>query len=75
MKIGAQLFTVADFCKDLDSFSESLKKVADIGYKTVQVSGTCAYEPEWLKEELKKTVLNACLPTQVLINFRQTLQK
>ena len=54
MKIGAQLFTVHDFCKDLDSFAESLKKVADIGYKTVQVSGTCAYEPEWLKEELKK---------------------
>ena len=61
MKIGAQLFTVHDFCKDLDSFAESLKKVADIGYKTVQVSGTCEYEPEWLKEELKKNGLKCVL--------------
>lgn len=61
MKIGAQLFTIHDFCKDLDSFAESLKKVADIGYKTVQVSGICEYEPEWLKEELKKNGLKCVL--------------
>ena len=38
MEIGAQFFTLRDFCKDLDSFAESLKKVADIGYKNVQIS-------------------------------------
>lgn len=54
MEIGAQFYTLRDFCKDLDSFAETLKKVADIGYKTVQISGTCGYEPEWLKSELKK---------------------
>ena len=57
MKIGAQLFTVRDFTKDLESFSETLKKVADIGYEYVQVSGTCAYEGAWLNEELKKNGL------------------
>ena len=41
MKIGAQLFTVRDFTKTLDDFAETLKKIADIGYTTVQVSGTC----------------------------------
>ena len=51
MKTGAQFYTVRDFCKDLDGFAETLKKVADIGYKTVQISGTCAYEPEWLKAQ------------------------
>lgn len=61
MEIGAQLFTVHDFCKDLEGFSESLKKIADIGYKTVQVSGTCAYEPEWLKKELEKNGLRCVL--------------
>lgn len=61
MEIGAQFFTLRDFCKDTDSFAESLKKVADIGYKTVQVSGTCEYEPEWLKEELKKNGLKCVL--------------
>ena len=57
MKIGAQFYTIRDFCKTLDDFSESLKKVADIGYKTVQISGTCAYTPEWLKAELLKNGL------------------
>ena len=40
MDIGAQLFTVRDYCKNLDDFAETLQKVADIGYSTVQVSGT-----------------------------------
>ncbi len=57
MRIGAQFYTIRDFCKDLDGLSESLKKVADIGYEYVQISGTCAYEPEWLAEELKKNGL------------------
>ena len=54
MIIGAQLYTLRDFCRNLSDFSETLKKVADIGYTTVQVSGTCAYEAEWLRDELKK---------------------
>lgn len=57
MKVGAQFYTIRDFCKNLDDFSESLKKVADIGYTTVQISGVCAYEPEWLAEQLKSTGL------------------
>lgn len=61
MKIGAQLFTVRDFCKDLDAFSETLRKIADIGYRYVQVSGTCEYEPDWLREELRKNGLSCVL--------------
>lgn len=61
MEIGAQLYTVRDYCKNLDDFAETLKKVADIGYRTVQVSGTCAFEPEWLDGELKKNGLRCVL--------------
>ena len=61
MIVGAQLYTVRDFCKDLDGFAETLKKVADIGYTTVQVSGTCAFEPQWLKEELAKNGLRCVI--------------
>ena len=57
MKIGAQLYTVREYTKTLDDFAETLKKVADIGYDTVQVSGTCAFEAEWLKEQLDKNGL------------------
>ena len=39
MKIGAQLYTLHNFTKTLEGFSEALKKVADIGYTSVQVSG------------------------------------
>jgi len=61
MIIGAQFFTIRDYCKDLESFSESLKKVADIGYKTVQISGTCPFEPQWLKEQLDATGLKCVI--------------
>ena len=61
MKLGAQLYTVRKSCTDLDSFSETLKRVADMGYTTVQVSGVCPYEPEWMKEELKKAGLKCVI--------------
>ena len=57
MKIGAQLYTLHDYCKTLDSFAETLKRVADMGYTAVQVSGTCAFKAEWLDEQLKKNGL------------------
>lgn len=61
MKIGAQFFTLREYCKTLDDFALSLKKVADIGYTTVQISGVCDYEPAWLDAELKKNGLSCVL--------------
>ena len=61
MKIGAQLYTCTKFCQDLDGLAETLKKVADIGYKTVQLSGVCAYEADWMNEQLKKNGLEAII--------------
>ena len=71
MQIGAQLYTVREHTKTLDDFSETLKKVADIGYKTVQVSGTCPFGAEWLRDELKKNDLKCVVthtPPQRLLN-------
>ena len=51
MKIGAQLFSVREHMKNLADFEETLKKIADIGYTSVQVSGSCEYEAEWLAEK------------------------
>ncbi|MBQ7901714.1 MAG: sugar phosphate isomerase/epimerase [Clostridia bacterium] len=61
MIIGAQLYSVHNFTKNLDDFAETLKKVADIGYTSVQVSGTCHYEGEWLAEQLKANGLTCDL--------------
>ncbi len=71
MKIGAQLYTVRDFCKDTDSLFETLKKIADIGYKYIQVSGVCEYDAAWLKNALEQTGLKCVLthiPAEKLIN-------
>jgi len=61
MKIGAQLYTVRDFCRTEDGISETLKKIADIGYKTVQVSGTCPFDPAWLDEQLRRNGLKCVI--------------
>ena len=61
MKTGAQFYTLRDHCKTLDGLSESLARVADIGYTTVQLSGVCAYDPEWMAQELKKNGLTCVL--------------
>jgi sugar phosphate isomerase/epimerase len=57
IKIGAQLYTLRDFCQTLDGFADTLARVADMGYTTVQMSGCCEFEPEWFKEQLKKNGL------------------
>ena len=54
MKLGAQFFTIRDYCKDLNGLEESMKKVADIGYTSIQLSGVCSYEGEWVAEKAKE---------------------
>ena len=61
MQIGAQLFTVRNHCQTLDGLAETLRRVADIGYRYVQVSGSCPYEGAWLREQLDKSGLRCVL--------------
>ncbi len=61
MQIGAQFYTVRNQCQNLDDFALTLRKVADIGYKTVQISGTCPYDAQWLKEQLAANGLKCVL--------------
>ncbi len=59
MKLGAQLYTVREYCKDLDSLDSTLRKVSEIGYSCVQLSGVCAYDASWMAEKLEKYSLTA----------------
>lgn len=61
MKIGVQMYSVKEHCQSLDALSETLKKIADIGYATVQISGTCDFEADWMATELKKNGLSCVL--------------
>ena len=51
-RIGAQLYTVRDFTKTIEDFDETCRKINEIGYKIVQISGTP------LKADEMKSVLN-----------------
>ena len=64
MKFGAQLYTLKDYIQNLEDFENTLKRVSEIGYKYVQVSGACDIEPEWIKEKLEKYGLE-CVLTHV----------
>lgn len=61
MEIGAQLYTVREYAKTLEDLSDTLKKIYDIGYRVVQVSGTCSYEPQWLKNQLDSIGLKCAI--------------
>lgn len=50
MKIGAQLYTVRDFCQTEGDLACSLEKIAKMGYTTVQVSGIGKIDPLRLRE-------------------------
>ncbi|MCL1832076.1 MAG: hypothetical protein FWG45_04085, partial [Oscillospiraceae bacterium] len=61
MDLGAQLYTVREYTQTLDALSLTLRKIADIGYTTVQVSNTCDYEPQWLAEQLHSCGLHGVM--------------
>ena len=61
MEIGAQFYTVRSMTQTTEGLAETLKKVTDIGYRTVQLSATCPYDAEWMKEQLNKNGLRCVL--------------
>ena len=52
-QLGAQLYTVREFMKTPDDMKTSLKKVADIGYRAVQLSGQGPIDPKTLAGMLR----------------------
>ncbi len=61
MIAGAQLYTLRDFCKTTEDLENTLRRVAQIGYKAVQLSGVCEYDAVWMRDTLKKYGLVAPL--------------
>lgn len=59
-QIAAQLYTVREFAQTPKDLAETLKKVKDIGYDVVQVSGVCPIEYSELKKMLDDTGIRVC---------------
>jgi len=53
-RIGMQYYTIRDFCQTLEDFDASCKKVSEIGYKLIQLSGTGNFEAKDIKKVLDK---------------------
>ncbi len=60
MILAAQLFTLRDYLKTPTEIDKTLKKVKEIGYNAVQVSGIGPIEPDKLKEITDKHRLKIC---------------
>ncbi|TDF93164.1 sugar phosphate isomerase/epimerase family protein [Paenibacillus piri] len=60
MKIAAQLYTLREFLKTPEGIAESLKKVKQIGYEAVQVSGVGPIGDQELKELADREQLTIC---------------
>ncbi len=50
LNIAAQLYTVRDFCKDEESIKRTAEKVAEIGYKYVQISAVAEIDNERMRQ-------------------------
>lgn len=59
--IAAQLYTLRDFLKTPADIEVTLKKVKDLGYNAIQVSGVGPVEPEFLKELTRSLDLKICV--------------
>ncbi|MCL2518369.1 MAG: sugar phosphate isomerase/epimerase [Oscillospiraceae bacterium] len=59
--LGAQLYTVRDYIQNEKDFAETMKKIADIGYKYVQVSGIGAVSPQAIKNAAEANGLTVTL--------------
>lgn len=74
-RIGAQYYTIRDFCRTLEDFDASCKKVKEIGYKTVQLSGIGDFEGEDVKKILDKYDLIAVCTHRPPQNYLENIEK
>jgi sugar phosphate isomerase/epimerase len=60
MKIGAQLYTVREYTKTPHDIEETLRKIRDIGYRVIQISGFGPCDTGQLAEWIKELGLEVC---------------
>ncbi len=69
-KLAAQLYTVRDHTQTLQDFQSSMRKIRDIGYESVQVSGIGPISPEDVKTVADDFGLTICI-THVGFDYLQ----
>ena len=74
-RIGAQFFTICKYCQTLDDFRESCRKVSEMGYKIVQLSGIGNYEGKDVKAILDEFNLKCVCTHRPPQNYLENLDK
>ena len=74
-RIGAQYYTIRDFCQTLNDFELSCKKVSQIGYKTVQLSGIGDFSGDDIKKILDKYNLTAICTHRPANNYLENIDE
>ncbi len=74
-RIGAQYYTIRDFCQNLDDFDKSCGKISRIGYKTVQLSGIGDFSGHDVKKILDKHNLTAVCTHRSADNYLNNIEK
>ena len=73
--IGAQYYTIRDFCQTLEDFRESCRKVREIGYKVVQLSGIGDFEGKDIKAVLDEFGLTCACTHRPPQNYLENIEK
>lgn len=72
-RIGAQLYTVADYCKTIEDYEETCKKLKDIGYKMIQISAVGPKDGAMLKSIANKYGLEPTVTHCSDINYSKEM--
>lgn len=58
--VAAQMYTLRAFTRTPEDISTTLKKVKEMGFDTIQISGFCPCDPVYIKELLDQNQLKVC---------------
>ena len=73
-RIGAQFYTIRDFCQTLEDFDSSCKRVSEMGYKLIQLSGVGNFEAKDIKNILDKYGLGVVCTHRPAQNYIDNLE-
>ena len=74
-QIGAQYYTIRQHCQTLEDFEESCRKVKEIGYQVVQLSGIGNFSGEEVKAVLDKYNLTCACTHRGPVNYLEQLDE
>ena len=74
-RLGAQYYTIRKTCQTIEDFDASCKKVADMGYKIIQLSGIGDFDADSIKKIVDKYNLQVVCTHRPAQNYLENLEK